>query len=86
MRADFVSSHDQMLHIFDLLEIIHDEIAPAKSDFYDRREMEVLRLAAEAIDRAWGLLGLEAHIGLTATGHLIIGLGFISKMQAGPGD
>jgi hypothetical protein len=43
MRADFVSGHNQMLQIFALLQIM---IAPAKSDFYDRRETEVLRWVA----------------------------------------
>jgi hypothetical protein len=46
MRADFVSGHNQMLQIFALLQIIHYEIAPATSDFYDRRETEVLRWVA----------------------------------------
>ena len=44
--ADFVSGHNEMLHIFDPLQIIHYEIVRAKSDFYDRRETEVLRLVA----------------------------------------
>jgi protein-L-isoaspartate O-methyltransferase len=44
--ADFVSGHNEMLHMFDPLQIIHYEIIRAKSDFYDRRETEVLRLVA----------------------------------------
>ena len=44
--ADFVSGRNQMLHTFDPLQIIHYEIVRDKSDFYDRRETEVLRLVA----------------------------------------
>jgi len=43
--SDFVS-RNQMLHIFDPLEIRHYEIVRAKSDFYDRRDTDVLRLVA----------------------------------------
>jgi SAM-dependent methyltransferase len=44
--ADFVSGRNQMLHMFDPLQIMHYEIIRAKSDFYDRRETDVLRLVA----------------------------------------
>lgn len=44
--ADFVSGHNGMLHVFDPLQITHYEIVRAKSDFYDRRETDVLRLVA----------------------------------------
>ena len=44
--ADFVSGHNDMLHMFDPLQITHYEIVRAKSDFYDRRETDVLRLVA----------------------------------------
>ena len=43
--ADFVGSNG-MLHMFDALQIVHYEIVRAKSDFYDRRETEVIRLVA----------------------------------------
>ena len=43
--SDFVG-RNQMLHIFDPLEITQYEIVRAKSDFYDRRETDVLRLVA----------------------------------------
>jgi hypothetical protein len=45
--ADFVSGRNEMLHIFDPLKIVHYEIVRAKSDFYDRRETDVLRLVAQ---------------------------------------
>ena len=45
MRSDFVR-RNEMLHIFDPLEIRHYEIVRAKSDFYDRRDTDVLRLLA----------------------------------------
>jgi SAM-dependent methyltransferase len=44
--ADFVSGRNQMLHMFDPLQIVRYEIVRAKSDFYDRRETDVLRLVA----------------------------------------
>jgi SAM-dependent methyltransferase len=44
--ADFVSSRNEMLHKFDPLQIVHYEIVRAKSDFYDRRETDVIRLVA----------------------------------------
>jgi protein-L-isoaspartate O-methyltransferase len=44
--ADFVSGRNEMLHIFDPLQIIRYEIVRAKSDFYDRRDTDVLRLVA----------------------------------------
>jgi Methyltransferase domain len=44
--ADFVGGRNQMLHMFDLLQIVRYEIVRAKSDFYDRRETDVLRLVA----------------------------------------
>jgi SAM-dependent methyltransferase len=43
--SDFVG-RNEMLHIFDSLEIRQYEIVRAKSDFYDRRETDVLRLVA----------------------------------------
>jgi protein-L-isoaspartate O-methyltransferase len=43
--ADFVGSNG-MLHMFDTLQIVHYEIVRAKSDFYDRRETDVVRLVA----------------------------------------
>jgi SAM-dependent methyltransferase len=43
--ADFVGRND-MLHLFDALQIVRYEIVRAKSDFYDRRETDVLRLVA----------------------------------------
>ena len=43
--SDFVG-RNEMLHIFDPLEITQYEIVRAKSDFYDRRETDVLRLVA----------------------------------------
>ena len=43
--SDFVS-RNQMLHIFDPLEIRQYEVVRAKSDFYDRRDTDVLRLVA----------------------------------------
>ena len=42
--ADFVSGRNEILHMFDPLQIIRYEIIRAKSDFYDRRETDVLRL------------------------------------------
>jgi hypothetical protein len=44
--ADFVSGRNQMLHMFDPLQIVRYEIVRAKSDFYDRRETDVLPLVA----------------------------------------
>jgi len=44
--ADFVSGHNEILHMFDPLHIVRYEIVRAKSDFYDRRETDVLRLVA----------------------------------------
>jgi len=44
--ADFVSSRNEMLHKFDPLQIVHYEIVRAKSDFYDRRETDVIRMIA----------------------------------------
>ena len=44
--ADFVGGRNEMLHMFDLLQIVRYEIVRAKSDFYDRRETDVLRLVA----------------------------------------
>ena len=44
--ADFVSGRNEILHMFDPLQIVHYEIIRAKSDFYDRRETDVLRLVA----------------------------------------
>jgi len=44
---DFVSSRNEMLNMFDTLQIVHYEIVRAKSDFYDRRETDVLRLVAK---------------------------------------
>ncbi len=44
--ADFVNGRNNMLHMFDPLQITHYEIVRAKSDFYDRRETDVLRLVA----------------------------------------
>lgn len=44
--ADFVGGRNEMLHMFDALQIVHYEIVRAKADFYDRRETEVLRLVA----------------------------------------
>lgn len=35
-----------MLKLFDPLQIVHYEIATGNSDFYDRREMEIIRLVA----------------------------------------
>jgi protein-L-isoaspartate O-methyltransferase len=43
--ADFVG-RNEMLHTFDGLQIVHYEIVRAKSDFYERRETDVLRLVA----------------------------------------
>ncbi len=45
--ADFVSSRNEMLHMFDPLQIMRYEIVRAKSDFYDRRETDVIRLIAK---------------------------------------
>jgi len=44
--SDFLSGRNEMLHMFDPLQIVHYEIIRAKSDFYDRRETDVLRLVA----------------------------------------
>ena len=44
--ADFVSARNEMLHLFDPLQITHYEVVRAKSDFYDRRETDVIRLVA----------------------------------------
>jgi SAM-dependent methyltransferase len=43
--ADWVGRNG-MLKLFDALQIVRYEIVTAKSDFFDRREMEVLRLVA----------------------------------------
>jgi protein-L-isoaspartate O-methyltransferase len=43
--ADFVG-RNEMLRIFDPLLITHYDVVRAKSDFYDRRETDVLRLIA----------------------------------------
>ena len=43
--ADFVE-RNEMLHIFDGLQIVRYEIVRAKSDFYERRQTDVLRLVA----------------------------------------
>lgn len=43
--ADFVGTNG-MLKLFDPLRIEHYEIVRAKSDFYDRRETDVLRMIA----------------------------------------
>ncbi len=43
---DFVGGRNEMLHMFDALQIVKYEIVRAKSDFYDRRETDVLRLVA----------------------------------------
>jgi SAM-dependent methyltransferase len=45
--ADFVNGRNDMLRMFDPLQITHYEIVRAKSDFYDRRETDVLRLVAK---------------------------------------
>ncbi len=44
--ADFVSTRNEMLHVFDPLQIVHYDVVRAKSDFYDRRETDVIRLVA----------------------------------------
>jgi SAM-dependent methyltransferase len=44
--ADFVG-RNEMLKLFDPLRIVRYEIVRASSDFYDRREVDVLRLIAE---------------------------------------
>lgn len=44
--ADFVG-RNEMLKKFDALQIVFYEIVRAKSDFYDRRETDVLRLVAK---------------------------------------
>ncbi len=44
--ADFLSGRNEMLHVFDPLQIIRYEIVRAKSDFYDRRDTDVLRMVA----------------------------------------
>ncbi len=44
--ADFVSGRNEILHMFDPLRIVRYEIIRAKSDFYDRRGTDVLRLVA----------------------------------------
>jgi SAM-dependent methyltransferase len=43
--ADFVG-RNEMLKLFDSLQIVFYEIVRARSDFYDRRETDVLRLLA----------------------------------------
>lgn len=48
--ADFAGPNG-MLHIFDPLLITHYEVVRAKSDFYDRRETEVVRLIATKASR-----------------------------------
>jgi len=47
--ADFVNGRNDLLHMFDPLQITHYEIVRAKSDFYDRRETDVLRLVARKL-------------------------------------
>jgi len=43
--ADWVGRNG-MLKLFDALQIVRYEIVTAQSDFFNRREMEVLRLVA----------------------------------------
>jgi hypothetical protein len=43
--ADFVG-RNEMLRRFDALQIVRYEIVRAKSDFYDRRDTDVLRMVA----------------------------------------
>ena len=43
--ADYVG-RNEMLKMFDALQIIRYEIVRAKSDFYDRRETDILRMVA----------------------------------------
>lgn len=42
----FLNGRNAFLHLFDPLEIVHYEIIRDKSDFYDRRETDVIRLVA----------------------------------------
>jgi len=49
--ADWVG-RNEMLKLFDTLQIVRYEIVPAKSDFFNRREMDVLRLVARKPDPA----------------------------------
>jgi len=44
--ADFVG-RNEILHMFDALQIVRYEIVQAKADFYDRRETDVVRLVAK---------------------------------------
>lgn len=46
--ADFVGRND-MLRMFDALQVVRYEVVRAKSDFYDRRKTEVLRLVARKL-------------------------------------
>jgi hypothetical protein len=41
-----LDGRNAMLHLFDPLEIVRYEIVRDKSDFYDRRETDVIRLVA----------------------------------------
>jgi hypothetical protein len=43
--ADWVGRNG-MLKLFDPLQVVRYEIVSAKSDFFDRREMDVVRLVA----------------------------------------
>jgi SAM-dependent methyltransferase len=43
--ADWVG-RNEILKLFDALQVIRYEVVVASSDFFDRREMEVLRLVA----------------------------------------
>ena len=47
--VDFVGRNG-MLKLFDALQIVRYEIVRAKSDFYDRRETDVLRIVARKTD------------------------------------
>jgi hypothetical protein len=47
--AELVKGRNDLLHMFDPLQITHYEIVRAKSDFYDRRETDVLRLVARKL-------------------------------------
>jgi SAM-dependent methyltransferase len=42
----FLDARNAMFHLFDPLEIVRYEIVRDKSDFYDRRETDVIRLVA----------------------------------------
>ena len=43
---DYLPDRDAMLHLFDLLVIEHYEIVREKSDWEDRREVDIIRLVA----------------------------------------